>query len=66
MVSKGFYYFDKVFLNNYDDCKYYLKARPRIPLLLNGSDDKLENILPRTKIDQDLNYLNEFFADEVA
>jgi hypothetical protein len=66
MVSRGFYYFDKVELNNYVDFKYQLKATPSTPLIINKDDSGIQEMLPDIIIDNDLEHIKLFSVDEIA
>jgi hypothetical protein len=63
MASRGFYYFDKLVLNNYSDFRYYLKAKPKNPLDVNLLSEKL--ILPNTFVNEDLEDLKYFEVNQI-
>lgn len=65
MASRGFYYFDKVILNDYFDFRYYLKAKPIKPLIINKSEDAVRDILPCTFIDKDLESMKSFMVNDI-
>jgi hypothetical protein len=65
MVSRGFYYFDKMALNDYSDFKYHLKAKPTTALLIDRFDKGVKSILPDTLIEQDLEEMMCFFVNEL-
>lgn len=60
MVAKGFYYFDKTIMNNYWDYRYYLKASPKRPLII---DSDIGNRFPLIVIEEDLHNLKQFFVN---
>jgi len=66
MVSRGFYYFDKVELGNYDDFKYRLKAKPSTPLIINKNETSIQEILPDIIIKNDIEDLKFFYVNEIA
>lgn len=65
MVSRGFYYFDKEVLNNYYDSRYYLKARPMKPLILNRRANE-QLLLLEMIIDSNLSDLKKFNVDQIS
>jgi hypothetical protein len=64
MASGGFYYFDKLVLNNYSDFRYYLKAKPKDPLHVDMLSKSI--ILPDTFINKSLADLKYFDVTEFA
>jgi len=54
MSSRGFYYFDKVEINNYFDFSYHLKAKPSIPFIIDKSDNRIQEFLPPITLHQSL------------
>ncbi|ASZ09872.1 hypothetical protein KTO58_26570 [Chitinophaga pendula] len=64
MVSRGFYYFDKEVLNNYYDLRYYLKASPIKPLIINRDTDG-HLFLPEAIINSNLSDLKAFTVDQI-
>lgn len=66
MASRGFHYFEKVILNDYFDFRYYLKAKPIKPLIINKSEDAARDILPYTFIDKDLENMKSFMVNDIS
>jgi hypothetical protein len=63
MTSRGLYYFDKMILNDYSDFRYYLKAKPKLPLLLNRIDDR-KTIFPKDVLFEDIENVKFFLVNE--
>lgn len=66
MGSRGFYYFDKVELNNYFDFRYQLKAKPTKPFIINSLDRDIQDILPHIIVDNDLDNIKAFLVNEMT
>jgi len=64
MVSKGFYYFDKIEVNRYFDFRYALKAKPSVPLIINKQDSNMQDFVPNIVIDDDLDNIKFFLVNE--
>jgi len=62
MATRGFYYFDKMISNNYSDFRYFLKAKPTIPLII----DKNTSVLPFTFINGNLENIKYFEANKMS
>jgi len=65
MASRGFYYFDKLILNDYSDFRYYLKAKPIKPLIV-GKNNSNKDILPLTYINGDMEDMKYFMVNEIS
>ncbi|WP_160711443.1 hypothetical protein [Chitinophaga solisilvae] len=65
MASRGFYYFDKVILNEYTDFRYFLKAKPVKTLDVNVIKDKITDFFSITLINDNLERMKHFNVNEV-
>lgn len=66
MASRGFYYFDKIELNNYFDFRYELKAKPSVPFIINSNDSSIYEILPNIVVGRDIEEIKSFSANELV
>lgn len=66
MTSRGFYYFDKMILNNYSDFRYYLKAKPIKPLIIDKNINSNRDVLPLTFINGDMEDIKHFMVNEIS
>jgi hypothetical protein len=66
MSSRGFYYFDKVEIIKYFDFSYHLKAKPTIPLIIDKSDNRIQEFLPPITLHQSLDDIKLLSVNELA
>jgi len=66
MCSRGFYYFDKIEINQYFDFSYHLKAKPSIPLIIDKSDNRIHEFLPPITLHQNLDTIKLFLVNELT
>lgn len=66
MTSRGFYYFDKMILNDYSDFRYYLKAKPVKPLIIDKNIKSNKDVLPLTFINGDIEDMKYFMVNEIS
>lgn len=65
MTSRGFYYFDKVVMNAYDDSKYFLKAKPVKPLIIDGEDNAIKELLPFPRFKSEFGNLAQLMVNGI-
>lgn len=65
MASRGFYYFDKMILNDYSDFRYYLKAKPTNPLIIDTTINSMKDIIPFPSINKRLETIKHFMVNEI-
>ncbi|NLR62516.1 hypothetical protein HGH93_30775 [Chitinophaga polysaccharea] len=65
MTSRGFYYFDKVVVNAYDDFRYFLKAKPAKPLIIDREDNAIKELLSFPRLKGEFENLIQFMVNGI-